>query len=598
MAQAALNAAAAATRRPRPFHKFDGDGHSEFRVNGKRLASSETPPASATAAAARKRQNPFIVHQGHAESSGGAEEQPLKISKLSPSNSLQPTSRLNVPFTIPLPVPNVQTQASMATPRPKNLTRATAHFTPCVPFQASAGITAFHEASSYSTFQGSLAAAPSYLGISLQNPMPPQATSNLQLHEPHVLQGPKRSQLMSQGQAMQQARLARSEALQENCPPTPKAVTPLKKPGQRQLPNIEDIAVPPAWTTNDDEAPASMAATCRTLSSHGIVAGMTVLGNPTPLARLNVQQEARRQEDALTPVHPPATSKAEHTEVADATQPPTVRHGGENTPDAQQEGRIASDVSKDPAVQARTRSEFGTEPTILRSGSHDLGDWLVPTSTTAGQFVCSQLGAECRPEQPQLSRMLSNFSGNSGLSIGTSLTSFMNNILATRGETENGNELLAQAAIEDGLFDSVSPRRLPDFGATLPVVGSSGVVGTSHRATGVLSTTGSPFRREPPNDVNTNSDCGEPPAAQSTGPLSAAAVAPTPPREQPGVSFSRMGSNGSSSGTNSFLFRLLHAETYPLNPRAMDFETLLSAPPTSRLHQSGEDTPADAARDS
>lgn len=537
------------------------------------------------------------MHQEHAESSGGA-ERPLKISKLSPSNNLQPTSRLNVAFTMPLPMPNIQTPAAMATPRPKTSTRATAHFTPCVPFQASAGITAFHETSSYPTFQGSLAAAPSYLGISLQDSVPPQAASNLQLHGPHVLQWPKHSQSMSQGQAMQQARLGRSEALQENCPPTPRAVTPLRKPGHRQLPNIEDIAVPPAWTTNDDEAPASMAAACRTLSSHGIVAGMTVLGNQAPLTRPNVQQEARRQEDALTPVHPPATSKVEHTEVADAARPPTARRDGENTPDAQQEGRIAPSISKDPAVQTRTRSEFGTDPAMLRSGSHDLGDWLVPTSATAGQFVCSQLGAECRPEQPPLSRMLSNFSGNSGLSIGTSLTSFMNNILATRGETENGNEFVAQMAIEDGLFDSVSPRRLPDFGATLPVIGSSSVVGTSHRTTGVPNTTGSSSRREPPSDVNTNSDCGEPPAAQSTGPLSAAAVAPTPPREQPGVSLSRMGSNGSSSGTNSFLFRLLHAETYPLHPRAMDFETLLSAPPTSRFQQSGEDTPADAARES
>lgn len=48
LAQAALDAASAATRRPRPFHKFNIPPGGEVRVNGKRLSSGETPPAAAS----------------------------------------------------------------------------------------------------------------------------------------------------------------------------------------------------------------------------------------------------------------------------------------------------------------------------------------------------------------------------------------------------------------------------------------------------------------------------------------------------------------------------------------------------------------------
>lgn len=282
LAQAALDAASAATRRPRPFHKFNAPPGGEVRVNGKRLSSGETPPANAAEA-----NNTFA--------------RPAKFVKREATADAQPLASFVAPPPVTLHQPGLSVPPPVQLPDPTSITSRALHpsltprFIPDVPFPSS--VTPHTASRQLSAFLG-LPITPHAAGQPTIPPYPSNSNgfpativscvpTDLPRDDPPSLPPPLNRHLSS---ISNQSNLGADFMRQSSS---------------------DDGILPPPWTVNDVEGGSIPLISCRSDSSQAaLVAEMTQV---QASGAENLQMDARNAETGDRPPGEPLSSRLSST---------------------------------------------------------------------------------------------------------------------------------------------------------------------------------------------------------------------------------------------------------------------------------------------
>lgn len=261
----------------------------------------------------------------------------------------------------------------------------------------------------------------------------------------------------------------------------------------QKMPSGDDLSMPPPWTTNDSETPASIMATCRTLSSHEIVADMTCLNDTTfstfkgkeDFTQVNRMTQAISSNiaskipsdmctippnlctedgspDKLNDVFEqlPAINMSrenghETSKTATRDLIPGRSNGKDDLQPIPSKEASSAEHSKKPKFDAVEPEQVEPMPALVRVSSHADDVWTSTISPGISDYFSQNVSGEFQIEQQiSLSRMPSNYSGADSLSLGTA-SYFMNNILG--GERDDGDNDGQKIAVDGGTVFNTNP---------------------------------------------------------------------------------------------------------------------------------------------